>query len=129
MSRRVEVPKREILPDPIYNSQLVTKFINVVMKDGKKSTAERIFYDALNLIGERIEGDVTGYIAQYEADWDRMGEVWRKALDPYRPKADDLGLCEVDRFACYIQVVPGVYETETGCRGAGHSWSTQGGCY
>ena len=55
MSRRVGVPKREILPDPIYNSQLVTKFINVVMKDGKKSTAERIFYDALELIGERTE--------------------------------------------------------------------------
>ena len=42
MPRRREVPKREILPDPLYNSQLVTKFVNVVMKDGKKSVAERI---------------------------------------------------------------------------------------
>ena len=53
MSRRREVPKREILPDPLYNSQLVTQFINVVMRDGKKTVAERILYDALALIKER----------------------------------------------------------------------------
>jgi small subunit ribosomal protein S12 len=46
-----EVPKREILPDPVYNSQLVTKFINVIMRDGKKTVAERIFYDALETSG------------------------------------------------------------------------------
>ena len=57
MSRRGIIPKREILPDPVYNSQLVTKFINVVMKDGKKSVAERILYDALEEIGERTEDD------------------------------------------------------------------------
>ena len=50
MPRRREVPKREILPDPLYNSQLVTKFVNVVMKDGKKTVAERLLYDALELI-------------------------------------------------------------------------------
>jgi len=53
MSRRVAATKREVLPDPVYNSQLVTRFVNVVMRDGKKSTAERIVYDALDLIGER----------------------------------------------------------------------------
>jgi len=42
MPRRREVPKREILPDPVYNSQLVTKFINSLMVQGKKSVAERI---------------------------------------------------------------------------------------
>jgi hypothetical protein len=47
MPRRREVPKREILADPIYNSQLVTKFVNVLMMDGKKAVAERILYDAL----------------------------------------------------------------------------------
>jgi small subunit ribosomal protein S7 len=57
MPRRREVPKREILPDPLYNSQLVTKFVNVVMKDGKRSTAERILYDALELIQERTSDD------------------------------------------------------------------------
>jgi small subunit ribosomal protein S7 len=57
MSRRGLVPKREILPDPVYGSQLVTKFVNVVMKDGKKSTAERILYDALDTIKERTGED------------------------------------------------------------------------
>jgi small subunit ribosomal protein S7 len=57
MPRRREVPKREVLPDPIYNSQLVTKFINVVMVDGKRSVAERILYDALTVIGERTQED------------------------------------------------------------------------
>jgi small subunit ribosomal protein S7 len=57
MPRRREVPKREILPDPVYQSQLVSKFVNVVMNDGKKSTAERILYDALALIRERTDDD------------------------------------------------------------------------
>jgi len=57
MPRRREVPKREILADPIYNSQLVTKFVNVLMTDGKKSVAERILYDALKSIGERSGDD------------------------------------------------------------------------
>jgi small subunit ribosomal protein S7 len=57
MSRRQRAAKREILPDPVYNSQLVTKFVNVVMKDGKKTVAERILYDALETIGERTEDD------------------------------------------------------------------------
>ncbi len=49
MPRRREIPKREVLPDPLYNSQLVTKFVNVVMRDGKKSVAERILYRKLAL--------------------------------------------------------------------------------
>lgn len=57
MARRREIPKREILADPIYNSQLVTKFVNVLMRDGKKSVAERILYDALASIGERTGDD------------------------------------------------------------------------
>lgn len=57
MSRRREIPKREILPDPIYNSQLVTKFVNVIMFDGKKDVAQRIFYDALEMILARGEED------------------------------------------------------------------------
>ena len=42
MPRRREVPKRELLPDPVYGSPLVTKFVNTVMKAGKRSTAEAI---------------------------------------------------------------------------------------
>ncbi len=57
MPRRATVTKREILPDPVYNSQLVTRFINSVMKDGKKTVAERIFYGALKLMEERTGDD------------------------------------------------------------------------
>ena len=51
------MPKREILPDPVYDSQLVTRFISMIMRDGKKSTAQRILYDALEMIGERTGDD------------------------------------------------------------------------
>lgn len=55
MPRRREVPKREILPDPKHHSQLVAKFMNVVMKHGKKSVAERIVYGALALLHEKVK--------------------------------------------------------------------------
>ncbi len=57
MPRRREVPKRPILPDPKYGETLVTKFMNNVMKDGKKSTAESIVYGALDVIQERTRED------------------------------------------------------------------------
>jgi small subunit ribosomal protein S7 len=57
MPRRRVIAKREILPDPLYNSQLVTKFINSVMKEGKKSTAEGILYGALNRVAEKTQDD------------------------------------------------------------------------
>ncbi|MGH9366145.1 MAG: 30S ribosomal protein S7 [Thermoanaerobaculia bacterium] len=57
MPRRRVVAKREILPDPLYNSQLVTKFINSVMERGKKSLAEGILYGALNRVAEKSQDD------------------------------------------------------------------------
>ncbi len=53
MSRRKLPEKRSVLPDPKFNSTLVTKFVNMLMYDGKKSVAESIFYGALDLIRER----------------------------------------------------------------------------
>ena len=53
MSRRQRAIKREVPPDPHYGSTTVTKFINVLMYDGKKSLAERIFYDAMRIIEEK----------------------------------------------------------------------------
>ena len=53
MPRRREVPKRKVLPDPLYNDQLVTKFMNCVMLDGKKAIAESIVYGAFDIIRER----------------------------------------------------------------------------
>ena len=57
MPRRREVPKRETIPDPIFNSKLVTRCINVIMETGKKSLAERIFYDAMEIVKERTNED------------------------------------------------------------------------
>ena len=53
MSRRTQAPKRAILPDPKYGSELLAKFMNMIMNDGKKSVAERIVYGALDRITEK----------------------------------------------------------------------------
>jgi small subunit ribosomal protein S7 len=53
MPRKGQVSKLEVAPDPIYDSTLVTKFVNCLMWDGKKSVAQRIFYDALKKLQER----------------------------------------------------------------------------
>jgi small subunit ribosomal protein S7 len=71
MPRRRVAGKREVLPDPIYNSILVTKFINGVMWAGKKSTAEKIFYGAMERLAEK-----TG---------DEPLKVFKKALDNVAP--------------------------------------------
>ena len=54
MSRKHQAPQREVLPDPKYNDILITKVINTLMYDGKKSTAESIFYDALDLVEKKV---------------------------------------------------------------------------
>ena len=53
MPRRGNVPKREVLPDPMYNSVLVTKLVNGVMLDGKKGVAQKVVYDAFDIIKEK----------------------------------------------------------------------------
>jgi small subunit ribosomal protein S7 len=57
MSRRKNTKKREILPDPVYNSCLVNMTIHRLMRSGKKSLASRIIYDALKIVGERTGSD------------------------------------------------------------------------
>ena len=54
MPRRGSVPKRDVLPDPLYNSKLVTKLINNIMYDGKKGVAQKIVYDAIEMINEKV---------------------------------------------------------------------------
>ena len=71
MPRRREVPKRETLPDPVYSSTLITKFINCMMISGKKSTAESNFYGALDSIKDRAKDDPV--------------KVFKKAMDAVRP--------------------------------------------
>ena len=53
MPRRGNVPKRDVLPDPLYNSKLVTKLINNIMYDGKKGIAQKIVYDAFEIVKEK----------------------------------------------------------------------------
>ena len=55
--RRGNVPKREILPDPVYNSVLVTKLINSIMLDGKKGVAQKVVYDAFDIIKNKTGMD------------------------------------------------------------------------
>lgn len=57
MPRRGHVPKREVLPDPLYNSVVVTKLINNIMLDGKKGVAQRIVYDAFEILKEKTGKD------------------------------------------------------------------------
>jgi small subunit ribosomal protein S7 len=54
MARRQRAVPREVVPDPVYESESVTKFVNALMRDGKKSIAERIFYDAMQMVEERM---------------------------------------------------------------------------
>jgi small subunit ribosomal protein S7 len=71
MSRRRVAAKRDILPDPKYGDLVLAKFINIIMKNGKKSVAEKIVYGALDVIIERLKSDPM--------------EVFNKALANIRP--------------------------------------------
>lgn len=74
MPRRRVVAKREVLPDPKFSSQTLAKFINIVMVDGKKSTAEKIVYGALDIVSDKKTGDAL--------------DVFEKALDNIRPSVE-----------------------------------------
>ena len=54
MSRRGQISKRDVLPDPLYNSKLVTKLVNNIMYDGKKGVAQTIVYDAFKIVEEKL---------------------------------------------------------------------------
>src|SRR5579872_6782579 len=60
MPRRKAAIKREVLPDPLYGSDRLAKFINVIMRRGKKSLAENIVYDALSEVSKRLKKDKHG---------------------------------------------------------------------
>jgi len=63
--RKRRAEKRNVLPDPVYNSKVVTKLINAIMNDGKKGTAEKILYEAFNII-EKQTNEEGGAIAVFE---------------------------------------------------------------
>ena len=61
MPRKGCVAKRDVLPDPIYNSKLVTRLINKIMLDGKKGTAQRILYTAFKIVEEKTNKDAMAF--------------------------------------------------------------------
>jgi small subunit ribosomal protein S7 len=71
MPRKGYVEQREVGPDPLHGNALVQKFVNCVMRDGKKSTAQQIVYDALGLVQQRSNDDPL--------------KIFKKALDNVRP--------------------------------------------
>jgi len=64
MSRRTRVVKRQIPPDPKYGSHTLAKFINRVMVQGRKATAERVVYDALDLVNQQLKTEPLGVLEQ-----------------------------------------------------------------
>jgi small subunit ribosomal protein S7 len=71
MPRKGSVPRREVLPDPVFSSPLVSKFVNCMMWEGKKSTAEQIFYKALKILEQKTGDDPV--------------KVFKKAVDNVKP--------------------------------------------
>jgi len=74
MPRRRVAEERDVLPDPIYNNSLITRFVNNMMWSGKRSTSEGILYGALNYIQEKTQDDPL--------------KVFKKAVDNVRPKVE-----------------------------------------
>ena len=74
MPRRVRISKRDVLPDPMYGSKLVTKLINNVMYDGKKGVAQTIVYDAFKIVEEKVGQNAL--------------EVFQEALENLKPQLE-----------------------------------------
>lgn len=74
MARRRAIAKRSVLPDPKFKDQMVAKFVNILMKDGKKSVAESVVYGALDQVVEKLKGEPV--------------ETLVKALDNIRPMVE-----------------------------------------
>ena len=77
MSRKGNIPKRDILPDPVYGEVKVTKFVNHLMYDGKKNTAFEIFYGALENVKAKLPNEEKTPL-----------EIWKTALDNITPQVE-----------------------------------------
>ena len=92
MPRRREVPKREILPDPKHESELLAKFINVLMISGKKSAAEKIIYGALDIMTQRLKKQKKSSDTEGEGKSESSGsgalDIFEQALDNVRPTVE-----------------------------------------
>ena len=98
MPRRGNVPKREVLPDPLYNSVLVTKLVNSIMLDGKKGVAQKVVYSAFDIIKEKTDKDplevFTAALENIMPSLDLQGrhvvtqEVFTAALENNKPSRE-----------------------------------------
>ncbi len=75
--RKKQSKKRPLLPDPVYNDQLVTRFVNNLMKDGKKSIAYKIFYNAIEMVADKKQDEEKTAI-----------EIWKDALSNVMPHVE-----------------------------------------
>ena len=75
--RKAKPKKRVILPDPVFGDQKVSKFVNHLMYDGKKSISYEIFYNALNIVGEKMKDQEKSAL-----------EIWKAALDNITPQVE-----------------------------------------
>lgn len=75
--RKTKPKKRIILPDPVYKDVLVTRFVNGLMKDGKKTTAFKIFYDAMDIVGKKMKDNELSVL-----------DIWKKALQNITPAVE-----------------------------------------
>ncbi len=108
MPRRGPAPRRELPPDPVYKSVLVTQFINKVLMHGKKTLAERIVYDALDIVARKTEGDplavlkraVDNVKPQLEVKSRRVGGATYQVPVEVRPRrANTLAIRSITNFA------------------------------
>lgn len=89
MSRRKAAPKRVIIPDPIFGDLVLAKFINCLMKRGKKSVAEKIVYGALRKVGDRIDFSANKEAEDTDAEGGGEGEGGQASLASAVPMAAD----------------------------------------
>lgn len=75
--RKSKPKKRILLPDPKFNDTMVTRFINNIMKNGKKHTAYKIFYDSLDIVGEKMKDNELSPL-----------DIWKKALENITPQLE-----------------------------------------
>ena len=108
MPRRGYIAKREVLPDPIYNSKIVTKLINNIMLDGKKTVAQKIVYDAFDIVKEKegkdalevFEAALNNIMPVLEVKARRIGGATYQVPMEIRPeRRQTLGLRWIVNFA------------------------------
>ena len=101
MPRRGQIAKREVLPDPLYNSELVTRLINNIMYDGKKGVAQKIVYDAFDIIREKtgkeplevFEAAMDNVMPQLEVKARRVGgATYQVPIEVREDRRQTLGL-------------------------------------